>query len=138
MFIRRYSMPVIAFLAMMAVYSQTTLAQACPPQFAVCLTQEQMNANAAKLRELEALKAEKIPELQNQVLAEKINVLDVKKTAAENEVALREKNIELLVKVGTLTGQLIGAESERNRLIGQVEFLNKNGRQKCQPFSICF
>jgi hypothetical protein len=116
----------------------TTSAQTCPPEFAACLSQAQANATAEKLRELKTIKEEEIPALKSQVAAEKQNVLDVKNTAAKNEADLREKNIELLVKVGTLTGQLIGAEASVVRLSAENQFLVPMVRKKCLPFSICF
>jgi hypothetical protein len=127
------------FLVCLFLFHAEARAQSveCPKDL-ICLTKEQANINRDKLIELDGLKTKTIPALEAQVLAEKTNVLTAQNTAAKNEADLRKENVELLVKVGTLTGQLIGVEGERTRLIAQVEFLNKNGRQKCQPFSICF
>lgn len=112
-------------------------AQTCPPPFAVCLTQEQANDTRDKLKERAVLINDKIPALEAQVKAEQQNVLDVKNTAAKNEADLRKENIDLLVKVGTLTGQQIANESEIVRLTAQNEFLIKMVRKKCLPFSVC-
>lgn len=132
---RFLTLTAIILFSALAASAQT--AAPCPPEYTVCLTKEQANENAAKLRERLAMIDVQIPELRAQVLTEKQNRLTAQETAQKNEIDLRDALIKTQIALGEKTGELIGAEAAVVRLTAENQFLITKVRKKCLPFAVC-
>lgn len=114
----------------------STFAQTQCPQGLVCISQEAANKAAENARLIPQLE-NKILTLEDSIKLKDKNIEEIRETARKNEADLRERLTTTQIALGTATGELIGVKSENTTLKAMVEFLNKNGRKKCNFFSIC-
>jgi flagellar motility protein MotE (MotC chaperone) len=115
----------LLFAAPVATFSQTV---DCPAGF-VCISQEAANKARENALELQATK-EKAVVLETALTEKDKSIAELRETARKNEADLKERLHKTEVELATKTGQLIGAEAERTRLIAITEFLLKHGRVK--------
>ncbi len=106
----------------------TLQANAQTDEKTVEISQETAKACRNNFLELQAVK-EKVVVLEEADKLREKNEADLKETARVNEAALIERLHRTEVDLALKTGQLIGAEAERVRLISLVEFLAKNTKK---------
>jgi hypothetical protein len=109
----------------LAVFSQVS---DCP-QDKICISVEAANKARENALELQATK-EKAAVLETALTEKDKSIAELRETARKNEADLKERLHKTEVELATKTGQLIGAEAERTRLIAITEFLLKHGRVK--------
>lgn len=108
------------FLAPLAVFSQE-------PR--VCISQSAANVCAANSRENSALR-EKIGVLEAALLEKDKSIAELRDAGSKNVADLTKALHETEIKLATATGQLIGVEAEKTRLLAIIDFMLKNGRTK--------
>lgn len=113
---------IAAFLLILwplAVFSQT-----------VCISQDAANKCAENARVVPALEA-KIATLEQGLKDKDVSIEELKAINKTNVADLERRLNETTNKLATATGQLVGAESMVVRLTAMVDFMLKNGREKC-------
>lgn len=115
-------------------YAQTTVVN-CPEGY-ICLTQAEANAARDKAKELEAANG-KILVLEDSLKKKDESIKEIQDTARKNLDDMKDTLHKTEVELARTNGLLVGTQSENVTLKAMVEFLNKNGRKKCQPFSLC-
>lgn len=136
---RKLSIKVLTLILVLSIFSGTGFAQTtvvdCPQGY-ICLTQAEANAARDAVKQRDAAN-NKITVLEGVVVEKDKTIAEIKDTAQKNQADLTDRLHKTEVELATKTGQLIGAESEKTRLTSIIDFMLKNGRKKCQPFSIC-
>jgi hypothetical protein len=125
----------LLILAPLAAYSQAK----CPPMPSgtICLSQAAANAAASNARELAASRAE--IEILKQALTEKDKSITELRLAGNQNVAdLTKALTDTQVKLAQKTGELIGSDAERTRLIAMLEMALKNTKKKRNAFITLF
>lgn len=113
------------------VLTAVTLGQVAGcPQGYVCLTQEAAQRAVENAR-LRPLLEEKVTALESSVAAKEADLKETRETARKNEADLRQALNETTVKYATTAGELIATKAEVTRQAVTIEFLLKNGRNKC-------
>lgn len=134
---RKLSVKLCSLLLVLSFLATGAVAQTvdCPVGY-ICLTQEEANVarnNAVELREIRG----KVTTLEESLKIERQNVKDAQDTARKNEADLTKVLHKTEVELARTTGELIGIKAENTSLKTMVEFLNKNGRKKCNWLSVC-
>lgn len=112
---------VLLILCPMAAFSQDE------PK--VCISQAAANVCAANSRENVALK-EKIAVLESALTEKDKSIAELQDANRKNVADLTKALHETEVKLATATGQLIGTEAEKTRLLAIIDILLKNSRKK--------
>lgn len=105
------------------------------PQGYVCLTQEAAQRAVENAR-LRPLLEQQIEELTKSRDAARQDAESVRSTAMKNEADLRKALIDTTVDYARASGELIQSKAEVVNLRTQVEFMLKNGRNKCGGFTL--
>lgn len=133
---RKLSIIIISLLFIF-IFSKQSFSQTVQcPQGYICLTQQEANVARDNALELKAVK-EKIIVLTNALDEKDKSINELKSTAQKNEADLKDALHKTEIELATTKGQLIGSEAEKTRLTAIIDFMLKNGRKKCQPFSVC-
>lgn len=112
-----------------------TAQSTCPTGF-ICLTQEQANIAAQNAKDVVLQKAQIV--VRDDALKEKDkSIQEVKDTAAQNVADITARLHASENALATSTGQLIGSEAEKVRLLAIIDALLKMTRKKCLPLSVC-
>lgn len=110
----------------------------CPvmPAGTLCISQAAGNTAAAEHRELIATK--EALAVRDAALLDKDKIIQDNKAEATKSInELKTANADLLGKLGTATGQVIGAQAEIVRNTAMIQFLLTNGRKKCGVSIFC-
>lgn len=118
----------IAFICLGLNVSTTFAQEPEPPK--VCISQAAANQCAANARELPAVR-EKNAVLEAALLEKDKSIAEIREAARKNEADLKEALVKTQSELAVKTGQLIGAEAMVTRLTAIIDFMLKNGRQKC-------
>jgi len=121
---------IIAFLLVLwpvAAFSQVP----CPPMpvGTVCISQQAANAAASNARELAATK-EKVAVLEDALKQKDASIQELKDTNAKNVADLKDALNKTEVQLATKTGELVGSEAEKTRLLAIIDVLLKSTRPK--------
>lgn len=121
----------IIILSILFLAGISTNAQ-CPvmPAGFLCITQEAGNQAKANKDELNALKTEKIPALQEQVKVEQENVKKAQDTDKENQIKAANKLLDMSTKNGELVGENVQLKATLNILVTILDVAIKNSRAK--------
>lgn len=104
-----------------------------PPK--ICISQAAANKCAENARVVPALEA-KIAELEAGLLEKDKSIAEIREAARKNEAELRAALSKTENELATKTGQLIGAEATITRFTAIIDFMLKNGRNKCGGFTV--
>jgi len=104
--------------------------QVVPDEPKICISQAAANLCGANARELPLLK-EKIAALEAALIEKDKNTAEIREAARKNEADLKERLGKTESELAVKTGQLIGAEAMVTRLTAIIDFMLKNGREKC-------
>lgn len=115
----------VCFLAFVSIAQAQT-----PDEPKVCISQAAANKCAENARVVPALEA-KIAELEAGLLLKDKSIAETREAARKNEADLKERLGKTEGELATKTGQLIGSEAMVTRLTAIIDFMLKNGRQKC-------
>lgn len=131
----RFILMLICVLLAGFAFSISVKAQ-CPvmPAGTFCITQSEANTAAANARTVIAQDKE-IAVLKAQLDEKDRSIKQAQDTAKQNEADLKAQNLKLVTDYATAQGQLIGANAEIVRQSATIDFLLKNGRNKCGPFT---
>jgi IS5 family transposase len=101
-----------------------------PDEPKVCISQAAANKCAENARLVPALE-NKNTTLEASLLEKDKSIAELREAGRKNEADLKEALIKTQSELATKTGQLIGAEAMVTRLTAIIDFMLKNGREKC-------
>ena len=112
------------------IFAVLAISVAAQDELKVCISQSAANVCAANSRELSAIR-EKVVVLESALIEKDKSIQELKDANQKNVADLTKALHETETKLATATGQLIGAEAMVVRLTAVIDFMLKNGRQKC-------
>jgi nucleotide-binding universal stress UspA family protein len=120
----------IAFVVLLFV-SAAVAQSGCPvmPAGYLCITQEAGDRAASNARELAATR-DKVVVLEAALIEKDKNTEEIRAAAAKNEADLKAALHRTEVELATKTGQLIGSEAEKTRMLATIDVLLKYARPK--------
>jgi hypothetical protein len=101
----------------------------------VCISQQAANACATNARTIPALEA-KIAILEAALVEKDKSIDELKETNRKNVQDLTKAVHDGDVKLATATGQLIEKDGTIVRITAILDFVMKNGRNKCGPLTV--
>lgn len=131
-----YTRKLSMIAACVLAFAFSAAAQSVCPDGMVCISQAAANQAAENAREKAALEA-KVSVLEAGLIEKDKSIEEVKQTARANEADLKDALSKTEVKLGTATGELIGARAQIVTQTAMIEFMLRNGRKKCSLTIIC-
>lgn len=119
----------ILFIAVLFTVAVSCQVPECPPGY-VCITQAAANRAAENARLVPVLE-QSVTDLKAQLVEKDKSTDEIRKAGEENVRDLKAENTRLISEVSVKTGQLVGSEAMVTRLTAIVDFMLKNGREKC-------
>lgn len=119
----------VLFLFALSAAAQTTAPCPVMPAGTLCVSQQAGNVAVSNAKELEATK-QKVTILEDALKQKDADILLVQQTAAKNVADLTAALHSTELKLATATGQLIGTDAERVRLIAMLEAAMKNTKKR--------